>query len=125
MATATSSPRAKAPRSRPRIAGYVALGLLAIAVLWLAFNFSSIKGKAELGAAYGAHVACSCRYIEGRDLKSCQSDMEPGTEMIGFTDDPVHKRITASVPLLASATAERRGKFGCLQMTDEELKAAN
>ncbi len=125
MATATSPTPAKEPTSRKKIAAYLALALLLMAILWLAFNFSSIRAKAQLGVAYGAHIACSCRYIAGRDMKSCQSDMEPGTEMVTLTDDPAHKRVTASVPLLASAVAERRGKFGCLQLNDEELKAAN
>ncbi len=123
MATATSPLFANVTRNRLRVAGYVALGIVILMLLWLAFNFASITGQARLGVAYSSHIVCSCRYIQDRDLKSCITDLDPGTEMISFADDPAKKRITASVPLLASATAERRGKFGCLQMTDEELKA--
>jgi hypothetical protein len=125
MATATSPISVKAPRSRLRMAGYIAIGIVALILLWLVFNFSSIKGQARLGVAYSSHVVCSCRYVQGRDLKSCVTDLDPGTEMISFADDPSRKRITASVPLLASASAERRGKFGCLQLSDAELKATD
>ncbi len=123
MATATSPSIVKAPRSRLRMAGYVALAIAVLGLLWLAFNFASLKGQARLGVAYGSHVVCSCRYIEGRDLKSCITDLDPGTEMISFADDPAHKRVTASVALLASAAAERRGAYGCQVLNNEELKA--
>jgi hypothetical protein len=123
MATATSKPAAKAPSSRLRMARNVALALLAIAILWLVWNWGSIKGQAQLGAAYGAHVACSCRYIEGRDLKSCETDFEPGMELVGLSDDPENKRVTASVPFLAEAAAERRGAFGCVQLNEREIEA--
>jgi hypothetical protein len=125
MATATSSKSVKVPRIRLRVAGYVAIGIVMLMLLWLAFNFAAIKGQARLGVAYSSHIVCSCRYVQGRDLKSCITDLDPGTEMISFADDPAKKRVTASVPLLASASAERRGKFGCLQMTDAELKAGS
>ncbi len=123
MATATSNPAAKAPRSRLRTVRNVALALFAVAVLWLIWNWGSIKGQAQLGAAYGAHVACSCRYIEGRDLKSCETDFEPGMELVRLSDDPENKRVTASVPFLAEAVAERRGAFGCVQLNDAEIDA--
>ena len=123
MATATSKPIAKAPRSRLRTARNVALALVAVAVLWLAWNWSSIKGQAQLGASYGAHVACSCRYIAGRDLKSCETDFEPGMELVSVSDDPDNKRVTASVPFLAEAVAERRGDFGCVQLNEAEIDA--
>lgn len=121
MATATSTPAANPPRSRLRTARNVALALLAVALLWLVWNWNSIKGQAQLGAAYGAHVACSCRYIAGRDLTSCETDFEPGMELVGLSDDPENKRVTASVPFLAEAVAERRGAFGCVQLSKAEI----
>ncbi len=123
MATATSPAPEKAASRRLRTVRNVALVLLAIAVLWVIWNWSSIKEQAQLGAAYGAHVACSCRYIEGRDLKSCETDFEPGMELVGLSDDPENKRVTASVPFLAEAVAERRGDFGCLQLNEKEIEA--
>jgi hypothetical protein len=123
MATATSNPVVKAPRSRMRTARNIVLALMAVAVLWLVWNWSSIKGQAQLGVSYGAHVACSCRYISGRDLKSCETDFEPGMELVSVRDDPENKRVTASVLFLAKAVAERRGAFGCIQLNEAEIDA--
>lgn len=119
MATATSKP---AP-SKIRTARNIALGVLAVAVLLLVWNWSSLKGQARVGTAYGAHIACSCRYIEGRDMASCETDKEAGMALIGYSDDPENKRVTASVPFLAEAVAERRGAFGCVQLNEAEIEA--
>lgn len=127
MATATSprpdNSRAKAPISLGQKVRYGIYAVLALLFLWLVFNFSHIKAQAQLGTAYASHVACSCRYIEGRPLDSCYRDFEPGMGMVSLSDDPKHKRIKASVPLLASAIAERRGEFGCLQLNEAEIEA--
>ncbi len=123
MATATSKPPTKAPSANWRNAKLVALVVLALAAFWLVWNWNSIKGQARVGAAYGAHITCSCRYIEGRDIKSCETDKEAGMEMITFSDDPEHQRVTASVPFLAEAVAERRGAFGCVQLNEAEIEA--
>ncbi len=123
MATATSPVQHKKPLNRWKLIGGVFLALVVLALVWLAFNFSSLKGRAQLATAYSAHVVCSCRYIAGRDMKSCISDLEPGTEIVNLSDDPVHKRIYASVPILASAAAERRDKFGCIVLNAAELDA--
>jgi hypothetical protein len=87
------------------------------------WNWGSIKGQARVGAAYGAHITCSCRYIEGRDMASCETDKEAGMALVGFSDDPENKRVTASVPFLAEAVAERRGSFGCVQLNEAEIDA--
>ena len=123
MATATSPKQPTLTFSRWKTARNVALALLTIAAIWLIWNWSSIKGQAQLGASYGAHVACSCRYIAGRDLKSCTTDFEPGMELVSLTDDPENKRVIASVPFLAEAIAERRGDFGCVQLNEKEIDA--
>ena len=123
MATATFKPAPRAPRSRFRTARNIVLAVAAIGVLWLVWNWNSIKGQAQLGASYGAHVACSCRYVAGRDLKSCKTDFEPGMELVSLSDDPDTKRVTASVPFLAEAVAERRGLFGCVQLNEAEIEA--
>ncbi len=123
MATVSLPTEARMPRSKLKIFGYGMLILVTLAGLLFAYNFSSIKGKAQLGADYSAHIVCSCRYIAGRDLKSCLTDLEPGMEMVSVTDDPVHKRITARVPSLAYGVAERRGKFGCIPLNAKEVEA--
>lgn len=99
------------------------LALLALAALWLVWNWNTIKGEARVGVAYGAHVTCSCRYVQGRDMASCETDKEAGMEIVRLADDPENKRITASVPFLAEAVAERRGAFGCVQLTKAEIEA--
>ena len=127
MATATSpKPNGNTPKG-PLSLGlkvkYAAIAVFALLVLWLVFSFADIKAQAKLGVSYASHIACSCRYVEGRPLDSCTKDFEPGMEMVSLTDDPEKKRVTASVPLLASAVAERRGDFGCLQLNDKEVAA--
>jgi hypothetical protein len=102
----------------------IALSIIALfTALWLLWNWNSIKGQARVGAAYGAHVTCSCRYIEGRDMASCETDKEKGMEMVRLSDDPEKKRVYASVPFLAEAVAERRGAFGCVQLNAAEIEA--
>jgi hypothetical protein len=123
MATATSRQPVKASSPTWRRAKLVVVALLAIAALWLVWNWGSIKGQARVGAAYGAHITCSCRYIEGRDMASCETDKETGMELVRLTDDPENKRIYASVPFLAEAVAERRGAFGCVQLNEAEIEA--
>ncbi|MDO9361449.1 MAG: hypothetical protein Q7T60_00885, partial [Sphingopyxis sp.] len=85
--------------------------LLAVFAIW---KFPSFKAQAELGSAYAARVGCSCRYVEGRSLESCQSDFEPGMEVVSLSEDPATKTVTGSVPLLASRSARFAGASGCL-----------
>lgn len=123
MATAVSPTPAK-QGSRLKLARNILLGLAALAALLIWWNWASIKGQAQVGTAYGAHIACSCRYIEGRDLGSCESDFEDGMGMISLSDDSDSKRVTASVLFLAEAAAERRGAYGCVLLNEQELEAA-
>jgi hypothetical protein len=123
MATATSKNPAKPAPDKWRTAKLVALAVVAAAALWLVWNWNNIKGEARVGAAYGAHITCSCRYIEGRDMVSCETDKEAGMEMVSLSDDPENKRVYASVPFLAEAVAERRGAFGCVQLNEAEIEA--
>ena len=123
MATATSKAPAKAAPDKWRKVKLAMLALLAVAALWLVWNWDSIKGQARVGAAYGAHITCSCRYIQGRDMASCETDKEAGMELVSLADDPENRRVYASVPFLAEAVAERRGAFGCVQLNEAEIEA--
>lgn len=97
---------------RPILTGtIIVLLVLLIAVIVYAMR---MKPTVELGVGYGAHVVCSCRYIGGRDMESCYNDYEPGMEMISMTDDPEERRVTASVPLLATRSAQFREGLGCV-----------
>lgn len=111
------------PRKNRRIIGNIMLVIAVLIIGFLVFNFASLKSNAELGASYAAHVTCSCRYIAGRSLKDCEKDFEDGMEIVSLSDDPENKRLTAYVPFLSKAVAERRGKFGCTQLNEEEIDA--
>lgn len=123
MATATSTKTTQALPPRFKTMKIVLVVVILIGAVWLLWNWSSIKGQARVGAAYGAHITCSCRYIEGRDMASCETDKEKGMEIVRLRDDPENKRVYASVPFLAEAVAERRGAFGCMQLNETEIEA--
>ncbi len=91
-----------------------ALILAALVAGFLIWKVPSFKAQAELGSAYAARVGCSCRYVQGRSLESCQSDFEPGMEIVSLAEDPATKTVTGSVPLLASRSARYTGVSGCL-----------
>ena len=97
---------------RPWLVGslIVLLVLLAAAVIYAI----RMRPTLELGVGYGARVVCACRYIGGRSLESCYNDYEPGMEAISMTDNEAEKRVTASVPLLASRSAQFREGLGCV-----------
>ncbi|MCW0196618.1 hypothetical protein [Sphingopyxis sp.] len=90
------------------------LGFAVLFALFLVWKLPAFKAQAELGSAYAARVGCSCRYVEGRSLESCQTDFEPGMEMVSLSEDAATKTITGSVPLLASRSARYAGASGCL-----------
>ena len=123
MATATSTKTTQALPPRFKTMKIVLVVVILTGAVWLLWNWSSIKGQARVGAAYGAHITCSCRYIEGRDMASCETDKEKGMEIVRLRDDPENKRVYASVPFLAEAVAERRAAFGCMQLNETEIEA--
>ncbi|SRR5690554_518221 len=109
MATAK---RSSAGRRRTWPAVLLAAAVLAGGIAW--FYRQPIDGYTTTGAAYGARTACACRYVAGRSLEDCKKDFEPGMEVVFLSDDPETRSVTARVPLLASATAQHRGGFGCV-----------
>jgi hypothetical protein len=109
MATAN---RTVAGRRRIWPSALLAVGVLIGTVTW--FYWGTISGYTVTGTAYGARTACSCRYIAGRPLGDCEKDFEPGMELVFLSEDEDEKSVTASVPLLASATAHYQQGFGCV-----------
>lgn len=93
---------------------YALAAVAAALALLLAWNWSSLRARAAVGAAFGARVICSCRYVEGRTMDSCRGDKEPGMTLVTLSDDPESRSVDASVPLLASRTARYRQGWGCL-----------
>jgi membrane protein DedA with SNARE-associated domain len=80
----------------------------------LAWNGPRLLARAQLGAAYGARLGCSCRYVEGRAMGSCADDKAPGMALVRLEDLAESRAVKASVPLLASRTARFRPGWGCL-----------
>jgi hypothetical protein len=92
----------------------IAIGLLLVAQL--AMNWPRWQLRATVATGFGARMACSCRYVEGRDLKSCQSDFRglEGMGLVRLSDDVEHKTVHASIPLMASRKAVFKDGFGCM-----------
>jgi len=120
MATESLQKSKKSIKAKIR---FIIFAMLIMIIIFFLYNLTTITANAKLGASYAAHVTCSCRYIENRSLEDCQKDFEPGMEIVSLSDDPENKRFTAYVPFLAKAVAERRGEFGCIQLTEEEIDA--
>ena len=116
MATAKQLDRPASPAARPparRRRWWVLLGVLAVAALLAAF-WRPLTGYARVGAAYGAHVGCSCRYAGGRSLEDCAKDFEPGMELVSLSEDHKARSVTARFPLLGGATATYHEGWGCV-----------
>lgn len=108
MATVKQNPATRSPwRRRAFLLGLALVGTL-MAVFWAPLN-----GYAETGAAYGARVACSCRYVGGRGLEDCRKDFEPGMELVRLSEDAPSSSVTARFPLLVAETATYREGLGC------------
>ncbi len=90
------------------------LGAIAVALLalWAAFGASAM-GYARAGTAYGARVACSCRWVAGRGLEDCAKDKLAGMELVTFSEDPKDRSVTARM-LLVSETARLKPGYGCV-----------
>src|SRR3546814_20667183 len=88
-----------------RIAGYAGALLLLCGLALLLWKWPDLKARAEAGAAYGARIACYCRYVENRSMESCAGDMDPGMDMVSLDDDPPNRAVTGTVPLIATSTA--------------------
>ena len=103
---------AKAARSR-RWPKMLALVVLALVGAWW-FLGDSVRAYAQAGTAYGVKNACSCRYISGRSLESCEDDFLSRMHMTWLSEDEEERSVTAYVPLVDSTTATYREGYGCV-----------
>jgi hypothetical protein len=79
-----------------------------------AFAWPQLHGYAITGVAYGARVACSCRFVGGRPIGDCRKDFEPGMDFVSLSEDTAARSITARFPLIASQTATYHEGWGCV-----------
>ncbi|RVU04983.1 hypothetical protein EOE18_09580 [Novosphingobium umbonatum] len=79
----------------------------------LAWHWPRLSSDALTAASFGARNACACRFIEGRDLKQCRDDFEPGMGPVMLSEDEATKSVTARFPLLAKQTAHLVPGAGC------------
>ena len=95
---------------------WVVVPVVAIAALgWgAATRGPGMVEQAQAGTDFGARVACSCHFVEGRAIDDCRADFEPGMSMVQLTVEEEARTVTASVPLLASTRATFRKGWGCL-----------
>ena len=100
------------PRRRWLLWGPVLLLCLA-AGGWLGLKYSSTGKQAELASGYIAQVFCACRFVSDRPMASCETDREPGTEVVQVKEDTAARSITAGVPLLSRRTARFDPEYGC------------
>lgn len=101
---------------RKKMRRWALYGLAALVILYVAISWQRWQLRAQMAAGFGARIACSCRYIEGRGLESCKSDFAglKGMGLVSLADDPATRSVSASVPLLAKRSAAFRQGYGCL-----------
>ena len=109
---ATAQPISSTPPRRYLRRALFWLLLLSGAVL--AWYWKPLNSYAVTGASYGARVACSCRFVGGRELSDCKKDFESGMGPIMLSEDAKARSITARFPLLSSQTATYRDGEGCV-----------
>lgn len=113
MASETSAQSPPPRRWRRWLLWAPVLLLCAAAGGWLGLRQSATGRQAQLATGYIAHVVCSCRFVGGRDMASCETDREPGTEVVQVSEDSEARSITARVPLLSRRTARYDPEYGC------------
>jgi hypothetical protein len=114
MATAEPIPSTAVRRPARRRWRRVILVLLALAFALAAWFRQPLGAYAMTGAAYGARIGCSCRFVEGRDLGDCRKDFEPGMHFVRLSEDTQAKSVTAGFPLAVHQTATFREGEGCV-----------
>ncbi len=108
MAT-VNPPRVPSSTLRRRVL-WLGLALVAGLLVWF---WGPANAYAQTAAAFGARVACSCRYLGGRELGDCRKDFEPGMGLVMLSEDALTKSVTARFPLLGRETATYHPGLGC------------
>lgn len=87
--------------------------VVVIAVLAWVYR-APIQGYAGVSTSYAARVACSCRFVAGRDLEDCSKDKLSGMELVALSENPEGQSVTASIPFVNATTATNREGYGCV-----------
>lgn len=114
--TGAASPYATRQPSRWK-RNLILLVLLALGG-WLAWTWQTLREEAMVGAAYGARVGCVCRFVSQRPIKSCEGDLasaglQGAGRWVSLSEDVDGHAVRASVPLLASQSADFDASRGC------------
>lgn len=109
-----ATPKQGRTKPRSRFGRRVLLGTGLLAVLVVALYWVPLRAAALAGTAFGARVACSCRYVAGRALADCREDFEPGMALVMLGEDEETREITARIPLIARQSAAYRPGQGCV-----------
>ena len=108
---AKSSARTSASSGR----AWLILLVIVAAITAAAWYFRApATGYAQTATAYSARVACSCRFVAGRDLEDCEKDKLAGMELVTLVEDVDARSVTARFPLIADDTATYREGYGCV-----------
>jgi hypothetical protein len=73
-----------------------------------------LQPVAIIASGYMARVACACHFVGRRSPESCLADREEGMEQVRISIDTANRRVTAGVPLVASARATYTPGLGCV-----------
>ncbi|MFS0848981.1 hypothetical protein AB3M93_05835 [Novosphingobium panipatense] len=92
--------------------------LLLVLALWLAWTWRGLREEARVGTALGARLGCVCRFVSQRPLESCEGDLkvtglQGAGRWVSLAEDAPSRTIKASVPLLASQSADFEPSRGC------------
>lgn len=110
MANSRANTRTRRPRRR-----LVWLVVVLVVVAFLGWFYRApIAGYSGVSTAYAARVACSCRFVGGRDMEQCEKDKLAGMELVTLVEDTEAKSVTARFPLISSTTATYREGYGCV-----------
>lgn len=114
MATAKPNPNTGLRQPRRRWATRLVLAGLAVLVVFAMLGWSQLSARAAAAAAYGARVACSCRFVAGRTLGDCRNDFISGMGPVQLSEDGGTRTVTARYLLFASQTARVQEGAGCV-----------
>ena len=93
---------------------WLTLAVAAAGAIGWALYGETLTRTGETGTAYAARVACSCRFVAGRELGDCKKDLLEGMELISLSQDDGARSVTATLPFIASDTASYRDGYGCV-----------